>query len=413
MSHLLVVTSDRTECVQLAARVPDLRVSVVAKAKYAELYSGLAEVACVSDVTRLDEVLNAAFRLSRGERFGGAVAAIERGIVSAAFVRSYLDVPGMDLTTSARFFNKFVMKSRLRAAGVPVTDFVSIFGCDELPAAVRAVGLPAVLKPTVGAGTKQTWLLESAADVECFLAGPGPASILGVPMLVERYVPMRAELHCDAVVADGVAVHVSASRYFRPLLADLGGAIGSYTLNDDDPLAHELTALHQRVVGALGMRSGITHLEAFDTGSGLVMSEVTCRPGGGGVAQVIEARHGWDIWAALLATGMGLPVPQPRPAAYPGAVVGWCGLPGRNGLVTHLTGPDELMAAVDGVYRVDMRHRLGQVVSERMTSTFNAGVAFFAVPDYAAAERVHAGLVDHYRVRTRPVTAQEAHGTSA
>jgi argininosuccinate lyase len=403
-----VINSDRMECVHLLAGMADVRLSAVVKPKYARLYDGIAEVACVSDVANTEEVLVAAYSLMHGEPFHGVIAPLERSIVSAAFVRSYFGMPGMDLATAAGFANKFVMKRRLRAAGIAVADFVGISGGTGLPAAARALGWPVILKPAVGAGAQRTWRLGSGAEVNGFLAGPGPAAIAGTPMLVESYVPMRAELHCDGVVVDGATVALSASRYFRPLLTDLGGLIGSYTLTESDPLRDELRDLHRRVVEAMGLRSGVTHLEAFLTSSGLVMSEITCRPGGGGIAQVIQMRDGWDIWAAMVATTIGRPVAGPAtagPTATSGdAIVGWCGLPGRNGVITELTEPEELMK-IDGVCHVDMSHRVGQVVAEKLTSTFNAGVAYFAVADYDAARRVHTELCSRYRIETRPAEA--------
>jgi argininosuccinate lyase len=381
------------------AGTPSVRLSAIVKAKYAHLYAGVAEVACVSDVASTDEILGAAYSLMRGEPFDAVVAPLERSIVSAAYLRSYLGIPGMDLPTAARFANKFVMKRRLRADGIPVADFTGLADVGELRTVVRALGLPVVLKPAVGAGTQKTWLLRSETDLDEFLAGSGPASVAGVPMLVERFVPMRTELHCDAVVVDGAVVSFSASRYFCPLLSDMGGLIGSYTLHESDPLHSGLRDLHDRVIGVLGLDSGVTHLESFDTSSGLVMSEVTCRPGGGGVPHVIETKHGWDIWQGLVATALGRPVPVTHRAPDP-AVTGWCGLPGRNGVITELTDPDELLR-IDGVTRVEMTHRIGQDVSEKMTSTFNAGIAYFTVPDYQRAESVHRELRARYRIRTR------------
>lgn len=376
--------------------------SVIVKPKYAHLYQGMASIRCVSDVGRTDEVLAAAYSLMGQVPFSGVLAPLERSVISAAFVRSYLGIQGMDVATAAAFANKFVMKRRLCAAGLPVAEFAAVPTLADLPGIARSVGWPVVLKPAVGAGTQRTWLLGSAEDVEAFLRGPAAEVVAGagVPLLAERYIDMEAELHCDAIVRDGTSAAFSASRYFAPLLGEVGGFVGSYTLAASDPLAGQLRRLHDEVVQALGMRSGVTHLEVFQTRDGLVVGEVACRPGGGGVVSAIRDKHGWDLWRGFAATSLGEQA-DVCPGGGTDAVTGWLGLPGRNGRIVELTPAGEL-TAIPGVRRVEMIHQVGQVVAEKVTSTFNSGVAYFEVPGYKAAQQVHEEIISRYHIQTVP-----------
>ncbi len=407
MLRALIINSDRMEPVHLLADRPGVELSAIVKPKYEHLYEGIAKTCPVSDVGHTDEVLSAAYSLMGNLPFRGVLAPLERSVISAAFVRSYLGIWGMGLATAAAFANKFVMKRRLRAAGVPVADFSAVSSLADLPSIARSLGWPVVLKPAVGAGTQRTWSLWSPEDVYTFLHGPGARAVAaaGAPLLAEHYIDMEAELHCDAIVQDSAVVAFSASRYFRPLLAEVGGFVGSYTLSPGDSLHSRLRSLHERVAEVLGMQSGVTHLEVFQTGHGLVVGEVACRPGGGGVPAVILAKHGWDLWRGFVATSLGEEMEIPQ-AGGSEAVIGWLGLPARNGLLVELSPAGEL-EAVPGVYRVEMIHRVGQVVAEKITSTFNAGIAYFSVPDYSSAEQIYEQISSSYHIKAVPQQLEE------
>jgi hypothetical protein len=397
VQRVLLINSDRLEPLEILAADPDVQLCAIVKPKYAHLYRDRAEVRCVSDVAQAGEVVNAAQSLAGPKPFDAVVTPLERSIISGGYVRSYLGIPGMGTEVAVGFANKSIMKKRLAAAGVPVSGFRPLRGTADLPAAGAELGWPVVLKPAIGAGTQHTYLIRDAAEAATLVHSSTAVQLddLGVPLLLERYTAMTGELHADAVVCGGRAVAFSASRYFAPLLGDLGGFIGSYTLHDADPVHAALRTLHDRVTEVLGMVSGITHFEAYETANGLIVGEITCRPGGGGVPTVIRMKHGWDIWRALIATSSGA---EPEiTVSKSGEVIGWCGLPGRNGRITALSSAAEL-TTLPGVVRVDMVHRKGQLVAEKATSTFNSGIAYFAVPDYESAHRVHAGLRATYHI---------------
>ena len=187
----------------------------------------------------------------------------------------------------------------------------------------------------------------------------------------------------------------------------MGGFIGSRTLADHDPRLPRLRELHDDAVRALGLRSGVTHLEVFDTATGPVIGEITCRPAGGGVPGAVLLKHGWSLWAGLVATALGDPAAPAAPARPDPRTAGWCGLPGRNGRITAMTDVREI-AAVPGVERVQVHHRVGDVVSEKPTSTFNAAVVTFRVADEAAVGTLLGRLRSLYRIEVEPATPAAA-----
>jgi biotin carboxylase len=400
IKHALIINSDRLEPVHILAERPDVRLSAIVKPKYAHLYAGIAKTHCVSDVSRIDEVIAAAYSLMGDSPFDGVLAPLERSVASAAYVRSHLGIQGMGVEVAASFSNKYVMKRRLCAAGLPVADFAAVPTLADLPRVAPSVGWPIVLKPAVGAGSQHTWRFDGHDDVSAFLSSAAAQALTDarVPLLVERFIEMDAELHCDAIMHDAATVAFSASCYFSPVLRESSGSVGSYTLSADDPRNDELRVLHDLVIQALGMRSGVSHLEVFQTRRGLVIGEIACRPGGGGVAATVRDRHGWDLWRGFVQASLG---EQPEITVGGGAkaVTGWLCLPARNGLIMDLTPVGEL-TAIPGVHHVDMKYEIGQAVSEKISSTFSSGVAYFTANNYREASLIHSEITSRYYIRT-------------
>jgi len=86
-------------------------------------------------------------------------------------------------------------KRLFRRLGIPTTDFVEITQPADLDAAVRQVGLPAVLKTCrLGYDGKGQWLLRSSEDTD-----KTRAALPDVPLILEKFVPFTRELSILAV----------------------------------------------------------------------------------------------------------------------------------------------------------------------------------------------------------------------
>jgi hypothetical protein len=154
----------------------------------------------------------------------------------------------------------------------------------------------------------------------------------------------------------------------------MGGYIGTYTLSEDTAEGKELKQLLKRTVDALRLTDGVTHMEAYCTHHGMIVGEITCRPGGGGVSRLIEEHHGVSMWDAFLKLATG-----ERPDVIPqsrSGISGWIGLPGKNGKINSITAP-EVLHSITGVESVEMKYRTGDWVNEKSTSVFFSGMVFY------------------------------------
>jgi len=405
VTRVLLLNSSKHRPTELLAADRTVDLAVVAKARHAEHYRHLAAVELVDDLADVSAVTAAALRLARRGPFDAVVAPVEAAVLPAAYLRSYLDVPGPMLDQALPLVSKLHTKRRLAAAGVPTTEPVPVAGLDGLALAAATTGWPVVVKPMTGAGGVNTHVIGSAGEL-ARLRASGELDGLehaAVPLVAERLVRVRRELHCDGVVEGGHVRFAAVSRYLSPLLwARERGVAGSCTLPESDPDVAPVRELHAAAVAALGLDAGVTHLECLVADEGMLVGEIACRPAGAAIVPAVERRHGVDLWRAFVDLALGR---RPELAAHDrGVVTGWLGLPGQNGVVREVTPAGEL-AAIPGIDRVSVLHRPGQRVRQTVTTTFFAVQVEFTVPRLDAVDALVAEVCRRHRLAVDPEVA--------
>ncbi|AJM77106.1 ATP-grasp domain-containing protein [Rathayibacter toxicus] len=322
MTGLVVLTSDREAAVECALET-GAEVSVITAPRYRHLYEHRCPVLEVPALSQVDAVSDAVRALAAKGRADVLLAATEKSIPVAGFVRSIIDIPGLGASDAIAFTSKSAMKQRWKDAGISTAEFRSCATVVEIARAAEEIGYPVVIKPTFGAGGYGTRCVSSRTELDDPHSRAWLTELTAkVGATVERYIPVTTEFHCDSVIREGRVVFSAVSQYFDPLLAIEGRAtVGSFVLPIGDERERRVRELNDRAVIALGLRNGVTHCECFDTPQGLVAGEAACRPGGGGVKDTLFGARGVDIWREFLHAEMRT---GPRPRARPAAdLYGW------------------------------------------------------------------------------------------
>ena len=375
---------------------PELgQVAVITEPGHRQRYGSDIDVHLVDSIGDLDQVRRATMRILATRDLHRVLAPFELSVPVAGDLRSYFGLPGPGFEQAGLFSNKYLMKRRAAAAGLPGTDFRLAASLADVRPKAAELGWPVVMKPVVGGGSLDVIVLDSPVAFACFCASPAAESIrqLTVPLIVERYVRLEAEYHCDGIVHDGQVVFAAASKYLSPMLGCPPGLNGSHTLPADHRDRAEILDLHQRTVRAFGLTSGVTHMEFLKTTGGLLAGEIAARPAGAGIPETIWLQYGVDIWRAFLKTSLGL-APKIRPAENPGLLLNYL-LPIKPGRITALSTAADL-AAIPSVLRVDLYRRVGDVMRDRVGSSAAAGVVYLSVRDEAEAARRVTELAGRY-----------------
>ena len=253
-----------------------------------------------------------------GQQLGGIdrlIGALEQLQVPLAQARQLLGVEGMEPATAENFRDKARMKTVLRAAGVPCARHCL---ADSPPAALAfaaEVGFPLVLKPPAGAGAKATFRVESTRELEEALAfsPPGP----GRELLLEEFVT-GTEYSWETVSIAGKPVWHSYTRYIPTPLEALENPWIQWCValprQRMEPRLDTVRETVERSLAALGMGTGLTHLEWFRRQDGsIAISEVAARPPGAQITTLLSQAHEFDMlaaWARLMIFGEWDPPPR-------------------------------------------------------------------------------------------------------
>ncbi|MFF4541720.1 acetyl-CoA carboxylase biotin carboxylase subunit family protein [Streptomyces aureus] len=374
--QVLLLNSDKPEVLHALARRPGVTVRVITRPVYAGLYEN-HETAYVDSFADLTQVERAAYEIAAHGPVDHVIAATEKSVVAAGLVRALLGVPGPGFDQSLRGAHKRAMKDRLRAAGIPVTDYAQAATLDAVPAAAERTGWPVMIKPVFGAASKCTHRVDSPGEFARRHRAGDFADLADtrLPVQVERLVRFTHEYHCDGVVHGGEVARAAVSRYFLPPLHTSPDLNSGYLADQSDPFSREVLDLHRRVVATLGLPAGVTHLEVFRTEDGPVVGEVAVRPGGMGISRMWWHAFGVDLWEEFVRVSAG---ERPgRPAREPRAgTVGRSRLPALPGLRARVL-------ALPGVL---------EVLTPEECASPGRLEAYFAAEDEPAAERFIARL---------------------
>ncbi len=217
-----------------------------------------------------------------------------------AMVRDRLGIPGMGASAAANFRDKARMKTVLREAGVPCARHRLLTAPEDAWAFVRQVGFPIVMKPPAGAGAKATGRIDDEAALRAALERHPPTARR--PMLAEEFV-RGLEHSFDGVSIDGKLIWHSITRYAPTPLEVVENPWIQWCVllprEVDDPQYNDIRGVAARALDALGMDSGVSHLEWFRRADGsIAISEVGARPGGAQITKLISYAHDIDFYRA-------------------------------------------------------------------------------------------------------------------
>jgi ATP-grasp domain len=345
-----------------------------------------------------DGVLAALHGLARHVSIDQVECLWEPYMILAARIRESFGLPGMTIQETMPFRDKELMKAKIDAAGIRTPWHVRATTVAEVWEAAERVGYPLIVKPIAGAGSADTYRVDSADE----LADVLPMLRHIAEVSVEEFVDGE-EFTYDTVCANGEILYENIMWYRpRPLQMKSHEWISPASITFRDLSVPDLQGGRQmghEVLPALGFRSGFTHMEWYRKADGeAVFGEIGGRPPGARAVDLMNYATDSDLfvgWAEAVVHGR-LSSPLER-KFNSGCVFKRAQGAGR---ITHVEGLDKLLAeygehvmAVDllpiGAPRRDwratlisdgmimVRHRELQPVIE-MTERFAAEVQMYA-----------------------------------
>jgi D-alanine-D-alanine ligase-like ATP-grasp enzyme len=338
-----------------------------------------ADVCLVEDGLDTNQLITAARVLERrhGE-IHRIIGILEPLQVQLGHVRRALGVAGTDPQTADLFRDKARMKDELRKHGLPCARHKLITSWADAEAFVKEVGLPIVLKPPAGMGCKSTWRISSEGELRGALGAlhASPDN----PALAEEFLRGR-EYSFETITVGGEVVFQSGTRYYPAPLEVMETpwmqwiVVLPRTIVDDE--WNDARALGVKAVKALGLETGMTHMEWFrrDDGS-LAIGEIAARPPGANIVLANSYAHDTDMYKAWGRAVVDDKFDGPWERKYAVGVAFLRGV-GR-GRVVNVTGIER---ANDRVGKLVVESKLPQVGAHRSDSYEGDGWVVVRDPD--------------------------------
>jgi biotin carboxylase len=334
--------------VRATARLEDVRLLGVChtppEGEDARLFDDVVRVTRPLDVNDIFEGIEV-LRRRYGEPYR-LIGILEPLMVELAEARAKFGIPGTRPEVADLFRDKSRMKDALRAAGLPVARHCLVTSEHDARGFAEKVGFPMVLKPPAGMGAKATFRV-SALDA-LLRAVTGMRVSAESPVLAEEMLQGR-EHSFETITIGGKARAWSISDY-HPSCLDV---VENAWIQWATILPRELEApVHEKArkmgfaaIEALGLDSGMTHMEWFEkTDGSLAIGEIAQRPPGANLTRMTGLAHDIDAYRAWARAVVDNELDAPWQRKY---AVGCAYLRGMGqGRVVDVTGVHETHEAV-------------------------------------------------------------------
>jgi biotin carboxylase len=238
----------------------------------------------------------------RGTEVDRVLANWEPLVLLAARLRERWGMPGMSHDAVLGFRDKQIMKERVQAAGLRVPRSKRVRTERDVRDGAAEIGFPLILKPIAGAGSADTYRVTTQAELDAAIV-----AMRGVPEAsCEEYVEGE-EFTFDTVCVGGKPVYENVASYLpKPIEMRSIEWISPVIITVREMYQPRLAPgveLGRKVLGALGMGDGFTHMEWFLTPKGeAVFGEIGCRPGGACIVDQMNYTSDIDLfreWARV------------------------------------------------------------------------------------------------------------------
>lgn len=289
----------------------------------------------------------------------GLIGFAEPQVVAAALAQQRHGLQGPSLHAAVVSRDKALQRALFGAHGVPQPEYLHVARLGEARDWMLQ-HLPVVVKPLNLSGSQGVELIRTPEEAEEVVARRDAEGQLLVETAVEG-----PEFSWEALVREGevlfgnvTAKETTPPPYFVELVHRCGHELGPES-------AARVTELTSGVLHALGMETGLVHLEFRMSVTGPVLMEVAVRTPGDYLPDAIGLTFGFDLYEAMVLLSVGLPLPAlpERPVSHAATVF----LTAAPGTITGIGGLDEVRAH-PAVVRVRPRKGVGDTVQPLTSS---------------------------------------------
>ncbi|MER8374820.1 acetyl-CoA carboxylase biotin carboxylase subunit family protein [Mesorhizobium sp. M1406] len=246
------------------------------------------------DTGNLDALVHECSRLRATYDIAGITSAYEAVYATVGKLCRHFDLPGPNPASIEQCCDKFAQRQLLAKAGVPMPTYRLASDATEVESSVAEIGLPAVVKPAVGSGSRGVRLcrdVDELVEHTAYLFGGEYTWRSSPRILIEEFAQGPSY---TAQIMGNEIIGITGNRFGPPPHFVYSEFTYPAVLTDDD---------HKRIVDvslsclrALGLGWGPTNIEFRWSKCGPVVIEVNPRLAGWD-PQLVQLAHGIDLVA--------------------------------------------------------------------------------------------------------------------
>lgn len=233
------------------------------------------------------------------------LGATEQLQIPLAQVRESLHIEGMDVETTQNFRDKSLMKEIFGKKGIPCARHKQVTNLKEAIDFSISCPYPFVVKPNAGAGSQTTFRINNELELREAFMNLEP--LLEDGIIVEEFIT-GDEFSLDTFSLNGKIISQSINQYYpTPLEVMNTPWIQWRVILRQETTAStfdDIRTIGKRALDALGMKTGMTHMEWFRRKDGsIAISEIAARPPGAQFTTLISRAFDFDVvrtWMKLM-----------------------------------------------------------------------------------------------------------------
>ncbi|MES0158077.1 acetyl-CoA carboxylase biotin carboxylase subunit family protein [Mesorhizobium sp. M0018] len=261
-------------------------------AQYAYLAAGGSEGIGV-DTNNLDALIRECSRLRASYDIAGITSAREAVYATVGKLCRHFALPGPNPASIERCCDKFTQRQLLAEAGVPIPAYRLAATAADVESSAAEIGLPVVLKPTVGNGSYGVRLchnVDELAENTTYLLGGKHIWRSAPRILVEEFA--QGPWYGADIMGNEV-IGIYAAEFGPPPHFIFRECTHPAPLPDDD--RERIAEVSLSCLRALSLGWGPTDIEFRWTKRGPVVIEVNPRLGGGTTPDMVQLAYGVDL----------------------------------------------------------------------------------------------------------------------
>ncbi|MCC7429389.1 ATP-grasp domain-containing protein [bacterium] len=257
------------------------------------------EVFTVEDASNQEQLEKAIVEISRNREVFALLNIHESRQLLVGRLRDKFGISGIGEETAQRFRDKALMKKIFKENGILCANYKKVESEKEVRDFNLGNSFPLILKPLLGAGCNNTFLIYDNKQFENSLKAV--AITPKNPVIIEEFIE-GVEGTFDAFVINGKIVFHSITTYHpTPLDAMLNSWIQPlcmFNKNIDNPEFDDIRETSKQVVDAMKVGTSMIHLEWFrrQKDGKIYVGEIAARPAGGTIIDVHNFAHDFNLF---------------------------------------------------------------------------------------------------------------------